>query len=172
MYNIVAKTLTCMQTAMTSWGWFFLIMIFLKGCLTSLATRLASTSSKNSGSTFSTPRIFLSTAFPSSKRPRSIKLLGVSHTMMAPKVRRSAGMPANPNDSLQPHPPLILFINCTKTWLVIVNNKSNDLKQVQKIWQINCPSKSTSLKKILILFGKICLRVPFKKINKKCFDIT
>ncbi|KAL3828805.1 hypothetical protein ACJIZ3_017607 [Penstemon smallii] len=40
---------------------------FLKGCFTCLATRLASTSSKNSGSTFSVPRILLSAFFPSSR---------------------------------------------------------------------------------------------------------
>lgn len=94
---------------MTSWGRFLRLRRFLKGCLTSLATRLASTSSKNSGSTLSVPRIFLSTAFPSSKRPRSMRLLGVSTTKRAPTVRRSAGIPAKPRDSLHPQPPSILY---------------------------------------------------------------
>lgn len=95
---------------MTSWGRFLGLMRFLKGCFTSLAIRLASTSSKNSGSTLSVPLIFLRTAFPSSKRPRSMRLLGVSVTIRAPTVRRMAGTPANPSDSLQPHPLVILFL--------------------------------------------------------------
>ncbi|WVZ12139.1 hypothetical protein V8G54_016669 [Vigna mungo] len=94
-------------------GLFLRLRRFLKGCFTSLATRLASTSSKNSGSTLSVPRIFFSTAFPSSKRPRSMRLLGVSTTSKAPTVSISAGIPANPRDSLQPHPPLILLFHVT-----------------------------------------------------------
>lgn len=93
---------------MTSWGRFLRLRRFLKGCFTSLAIRLASTSSRNSGSILSVPRIFRSTAFPSSRWPRSMRLLGLSTTKRAPTVRRSAGMPANPNDSLQPQPPVIL----------------------------------------------------------------
>ena len=98
---------------MTSWGRFLRLRRFLNGCLTSLATRLASSNSWNSSSMLSVPRIFLSTVFPSSKRPRSIKLLGVSTTNKAPKVSRTAGIPANPRDSLQPHPPLILLLQVT-----------------------------------------------------------
>lgn len=101
--------LTWRATEMISWGRFLRLRRFLKGCLTSLAMRLASTSSLNSGSMLSVPRIFLSTAFPCSKWPRSIRLLGVSTTKRAPKVRRPAGMPAKPNEILQPHPPSILF---------------------------------------------------------------
>ncbi|KAJ0883704.1 hypothetical protein HanPSC8_Chr10g0424751 [Helianthus annuus] len=70
--------------------------------------RLASTSSRYSGSTLSVPRIFLRTALPCSSLPRSIRLLGVSTTKSAPIVRRIAGTPANPRESLQPQPPLIL----------------------------------------------------------------
>lgn len=99
---------------MIIWGRFLRLRRFLKGCLTSFAMRLASTSSKNSGSTLSVPRIFLSTAFPSSKRPRSTRLLGVSTTNKAPTVSRTAGIPANPRDSLQPHPPFILFLHVKK----------------------------------------------------------
>ena len=103
--------LTCKATAMTSWGRFLRLRRFLNGCFISRATRLASTNSKNSGSTLSIPRIFLSTALPSSRRPRSMRLLGVSTTIRAPRVRRPAGIPAKPRDSLQPHPPSILCIH-------------------------------------------------------------
>lgn len=40
-----------------------------------------------------------------------MRLLGVSTTTSAPTVRRSAGIPAKPRDSLQPHPPEILHVN-------------------------------------------------------------
>lgn len=99
----------CNATAMMSWGRFLESMRLRKGCLTSLAMRLASTSSRYSGSTLSVPRIFLRTAFPSSSLPRSIKLLGVSTTKSAPTVKSNAGTPANPRESLQPQPPSILY---------------------------------------------------------------
>lgn len=108
---IVESKLTCKATAMISWGRLLRMRRFLKGCLTALAIRLASTISKYSGSTLSMPRIFLSTALPSSWCPRSIRLLGVSTTNKAPTVSRLAGTPANPRDNLQPHPPSILLFN-------------------------------------------------------------
>lgn len=116
--------LTCRAMEMMIWGRFLRLRRFLNGCLTSLATRLASTSSKNSGSTLSVPRIFFSTAFPSSVRPRSMRLLGVSTTNKAPTVRRTAGIPAKPRDSLQPHPPLIL--SSQNTTSITVNDAESE----------------------------------------------
>ncbi|CAM0872023.1 unnamed protein product [Alopecurus aequalis] len=91
------------STAMTSWGRLRRCRRFRNGCFTSCAIRLASTISLNSGSTFSVPRIFFSTALPSSRRPRSMRLLGVSVTKSAPRVRSPAGMPARDSDSRHPH---------------------------------------------------------------------
>ncbi|KAF7041709.1 hypothetical protein CFC21_051462 [Triticum aestivum] len=91
------------STAMTSWGRFRRWSRLRNGCFTSCAIRLASTISLNSGSTLSVPRMRLSTALPSSRWPRSMRLLGVSVTKSAPRVSIAAGMPASDSDSRQPH---------------------------------------------------------------------
>ena len=83
-----------------------------KGCFTSLAASLAARISSNSGSMFVVPRIRLRTDFPSSRRPLSIRLFGVSVTRKEPTVRSAAGTPARPRDKRQPHPGILGFNRC------------------------------------------------------------
>jgi len=121
---------TCNITAMINGGRLWRLMRLFKGFLTVLATLLALRISWNSGSTVSTPRIFFSTAFPSSSKPLSIRLLGVSCTSRDPIVSISAGTPAKANDILHPYPPLILhfpvkYINQSLRLQIKISNKDH-----------------------------------------------
>eukprot|EP01018_Ginkgo_biloba_P039682 Gb_40046 [translate_table: standard] len=92
-----------MQIAITSCGRFLLCRVFLNGCLMAFASSLASTRSANSASTYLVPLVFSRTALPSSIRPRSIRLFGVSGRNIPPTIIRNPGSAARPSEIRHPY---------------------------------------------------------------------
>lgn len=100
-----------MAAAITSWGLYFLYMIFLNGCLIVFEILLALMRSSNSAWTSLVPLMLCSTRLALSwLLVFWIKLLGESGSIMAPSVRIDAETAARDRETHHPQPPSIFSV--------------------------------------------------------------